>query len=98
MSQQEEVVHHRLQVVLDGQGPGASWLIADCPRRVGEFLEEKNIRIKGQKKTAGQAVCTGSKCFQVQNVHGHAQSTDSIHVYVHSTHVQMANVFSGCAH
>ncbi len=29
----EEVVRHRLQVVLDGQEPRASWLIAGCPRR-----------------------------------------------------------------
>ncbi len=44
---------------------------------------------------AGHAVCTDSKCFQVQYVHVHTQSTDSVGVHVHSKHVQMANMFSG---
>ncbi len=52
---------------------------------------------RGSKKAADKAVCTDSKCIQVQYVHGYARSTDTIYVHVHSNHVQTRNGFSGMA-
>jgi hypothetical protein len=58
---------------------------------------EHRQQVGSKKIMADHAVCTDSKCFQVECAHVRTRRTDSVCVHVHSKHVQTANVFSGCS-